>query len=145
MIDKQSLFGRGGHMCLKTVLKQRSHGAEEDAGIGLASQDRGRSALFEAPIKTERVYARIFRRQDRGRLVVTLLDRREEPEAWDLSVDLSTVGAGELGDVTLRKLDGSEEALAATVSERKALIRIPGFEGRVAALPIGVSPERKAP
>ena len=47
-IDKQSLFGRGGHMRLKTVLKQGFHGAE-DAGIGLDSQDRGGSTLVEAP------------------------------------------------------------------------------------------------
>ena len=42
MIDKQSLFGRGGHMHLKTVLKRRFHGSE-DAGIEMGSQDRGKS------------------------------------------------------------------------------------------------------
>ncbi len=47
-IDKQSLFGRGGHIPLKTVLKQRFHGPEH-ARIGLDSQDRGRSTLFKAP------------------------------------------------------------------------------------------------
>ena len=36
-IDKQSLFGRGGHLRLKTVLKQGFHGSE-DAGIGMGSQ-----------------------------------------------------------------------------------------------------------
>ena len=35
-------------MCLKTVLKQRSHGSE-DAGIGMGSQDRVRITLFKAP------------------------------------------------------------------------------------------------
>jgi hypothetical protein len=48
MIDKQSLFGRGGHLRLKTVLKQGFHGAE-DAGIGMGSQDRVRITLFKAP------------------------------------------------------------------------------------------------
>ncbi len=48
MIDKQSLFGRGGHIARKTGLKERFH-APEDAGIGLDSQDRGRSLLVEAP------------------------------------------------------------------------------------------------
>jgi hypothetical protein len=48
LIDKQSLFGRGGHMRLKTVLEQRFHGAE-DGGIGMGSQDRGRITLFNAP------------------------------------------------------------------------------------------------
>ena len=32
----------------KTVLEQRFHGSE-DAGSGVASQDRGRIALFNAP------------------------------------------------------------------------------------------------
>jgi hypothetical protein len=45
-IDKQSLFGRGGHIPLKTVLKQRFHGPEH-ARIGLDSQDRGRSTSAE--------------------------------------------------------------------------------------------------
>ena len=35
-------------MCLKTVLKQRSHGSE-DAGIGLDGQDRGGSTHVEVP------------------------------------------------------------------------------------------------
>ena len=47
-IDKQSLFGRGGHVHLKTDLKQRFHGPEH-AGIGLDSQDRGGSTLVEVP------------------------------------------------------------------------------------------------
>ncbi len=47
-IDKQSLFGRDGHLRLKTVLKQGFHGSE-DAGIGMGSQDRVRITLFKAP------------------------------------------------------------------------------------------------
>ncbi|NQU39417.1 MAG: hypothetical protein HQ523_05645, partial [Lentisphaerae bacterium] len=43
-IDKQSLFGRGGHLRLKTVLKQGFHGSE-DAGIGMGSQDRVKITL----------------------------------------------------------------------------------------------------
>ena len=50
LIDKQSLFGRADHAVVKTVL-EHSCDAQVDAGIVLGSQDRGWSALFEAPMQ----------------------------------------------------------------------------------------------
>jgi hypothetical protein len=102
----------------------------------------------------EGVYARIFRRADRGRLAVTLLDRRKENRTpFTLSVDLAAVGVGGPKQVRLVTMDG-EQALpalrqaqggpehgrgaAAPAKDSRLEISVPVFPERAAALLIEV-------
>ena len=83
----------------------------------------------------ERVYARIFRRADRGRLAVTLLDRRKDDKTpLTIEVDLDKVSVGAISQVTLKRLDGKSIGLKHILRGNKVSITVPLFEGRVAAI-----------
>ena len=88
----------------------------------------------------ERVYARLFRRADRGRLVVTLLDRRKGMRTpLKVSVDLKAVGVGAAKRVDLVTLDGRRPLAVPTLGQGRAVVTVPAYEGRPAALLIEVS------
>jgi len=85
------------------------------------------------------VYARIFRRADRGRLAVTLLDRRKEKRTpFTLSVDLAAVGVGGPKQTRLVTMDGEQALPLSPAKDSRLEISIPVFPERAAALLIEV-------
>jgi hypothetical protein len=81
-----------------------------------------------------RVYARLFRRADRGRLAVTLLDRRAgDRQPFTLSLDLTAAGAGVPRQVTLVTLDGEQALPVPPPQAGRVEISVPIFPPRTAA------------
>lgn len=87
----------------------------------------------------ERVYARLFRRADRGRLVVTLLDRRKENrKPFALTVDLAAAGVGDARKVVLATLEGQQPLPAPQRQGPRVEVTVPDFPERAGALLIEV-------
>jgi len=87
-----------------------------------------------------RVYARLFRRADRGRLAVTLLDRRQEKRTpFTLSLNLAAAGVGAPRNVRLVTLEGEQSLPTPSVENGCIAIEVPVFPPRTAALLIEVS------
>jgi len=83
----------------------------------------------------ERVYARVFRRADRGRIAVTLLDRRVENRApFSVSLDLSAIGVGAPLSTKLVTLEGEQVLPTPLAQGGRTEITIPVFPERTAAL-----------
>ena len=82
-----------------------------------------------------RVYARLFRRADRGRLAVTLLDRRSgDRQPFTLSLELTVAGAGAPRSVKLVTLDGEQALPVPQPKDGRVEISVPVFPPRTAAL-----------
>jgi uncharacterized protein DUF6259 len=83
----------------------------------------------------ERVHARLFRRADRGRLAITLLDRRNSKKTpLKLAVDLSKVGVGAAKGVKLVTLDGEQALPPLERGGVKVVVTVPPYKGRPAAI-----------
>jgi len=82
-----------------------------------------------------RVYARLFRRADRGRLAVTVLDRRKEGrEPFELSVNLAVAGVGAPRKVTLVTLEGEQALPTPQLQDNRITVTVSVFPERTAAL-----------
>ena len=88
-----------------------------------------------------RVYARLFRRADRGRLAVTLLDRRTgDRQPFTLSLDLIAAGVGAPRSVKLVTLEGEQTLPTPAAPGNRLEIAVPVFPPRTAALLIETAP-----
>ena len=89
-------------------------------------------------------YARLFRRADRGRLALTLLDRRKDPRTpFTVSVNLKTAGVGPASKLTLVTLDGEQPLPVPQAHGDSLEIAVPVFPPRVAAVLIECAKEAK--
>ncbi len=85
----------------------------------------------------EDVEARLFRRADRGRLVVTLLDRRKDNrEPLQLQLDLKAAGVSPGKSAALMTLDGELPLESPQRVGNGIVITVPPYEGRPAAVMI---------
>jgi len=83
----------------------------------------------------EHVHARIFRRADRGRLAVTLLDRRKGKRTpLEVAIDLDALGVGQTGVAELVTLEGREALPTPGREGSQAIITVPPYKGRPAAM-----------
>ena len=83
----------------------------------------------------ENVHARLFRRADRGRLALTLLDRRRKDRATlKVTIDLRTVGVGAARRARALCLNGELALEAPQVDGGRAVITVPVYEGNPAAI-----------
>jgi len=94
-----------------------------------------RDTIGLGPLPDE-VYAKLFRRNGGGSLTLTLLDRRQETkEAFDITIDLAKNDFQDAGEATLYLLNGDESPLTMERTEERILtLRVPPFEGEVAAI-----------
>jgi hypothetical protein len=85
----------------------------------------------------EDVEARLFRRADRGRLVVTLLDRRKDKrKPLQLQLDLKAAGVSPGKSAALMTLDGERPLETPKAAGNGIVITVPPYEGRPAAVMI---------
>jgi len=83
----------------------------------------------------DHVHARLFRRADRRRLVVTLLDRRKGKRTpLAVGVDLKAAGVGTARSARLITLGGERQLDQPKSEGSGAIIAVPPYEGRPAAL-----------
>lgn len=87
----------------------------------------------------EGVYARLFRRSDKGRLAVTLLDRRKENRTpFNVTIDLGAASVGSPKRVQLVTFDGEQTLPTPRIQGDRMEITVPVFPERTAALLIEV-------
>ena len=84
----------------------------------------------------DRVHARLFRRADGSRLVVTILDRRTAPkrEPFELALDLSKARVSSAVRGELVALDGGKPVELATRDKVTVMLTVPVYDGRPAAI-----------
>ena len=83
----------------------------------------------------ERVHARVFRRADRGRLAVTLLDRRKGKRVpLKVTIDLDAVGVGQAKRAELVTMDDRKALPTPGREGVQAVITVPPYGGRPAAI-----------
>ncbi|MEW6749685.1 MAG: DUF6259 domain-containing protein [Candidatus Latescibacterota bacterium] len=85
--------------------------------------------------RPDSVEARVFRRNDGGGLVVTLLDRRPQPQAFVLRVDLQPLAVTSVARATLHTLDGGQaDVPLRRVGSHGVEVAVPARQGAPAAL-----------
>ncbi len=90
----------------------------------------------------EKVYAKLFRRQDGESLTLNLVDRRSGQKApFELTVDLGKHEFSQPGPATLHEFDSRRTPLAAHHDQGKLVLQIPALTGELAAIVIRRAPD----
>jgi hypothetical protein len=90
----------------------------------------------------EKVYAKLFRRQDGQSLTLNLVDRRSGEKApFELTIDLGQHEFSQPGPATLHAFDSRPTSLAAHANQGKLVMQIPALTGELAAIVIRRAPD----